>query len=331
MRLSHTGGTVDLDHLRAVHAVARLGSLSAAADELLVGQPTLSRRVRALEDELGVALFHRTGRGMVPTAEGAAFVEWTRDATDRLVRARDLVRTGGDETGALLRIGLVPTVGAALTGDLVERLRAALPQARLRVREAYSAVLVDALHRDELDLAVIYGTSPGLHLDAVVVAAEQLGAVCRPGDLPPGPTSLAQMGEHPLVLPSTSHGLRAVVDEAFARAGVTRADPLEADGFGALKELVRRGLGVTVLPATSVAREVADGLLAVHPIEPEPPTRSLAVATARGAIPGRTTVTARAVVVDALRRLLAPGAPTPAPALAAPPGEPGQPARRAVL
>lgn len=295
---------MELSALQAFHAVAARGSLSAASDDLLVTQPTLSRRIQALEAELGVRLFHRTGRGMALTDQGRTFEAWTAEATTRLLRAAEEIADSDGDQGGLLRLGLLPTVGAALTGDIVERIAAQLPGVRLRIREAYSSVLIDALHRDTLDLALIYGNSADLHLQTQVIASEELAAIASPGLLPDGPASLAGLAQAAMVLPSTSHGLRTLVDQAFADAGLTTPVGLEADGFDGLKELVRRGHGATVLPTSSVHAELASGELVSHRIEPTAPTRALALARPIGGLPSRSVVVAAQIVVDTVREMV---------------------------
>src|SRR5215211_7245291 len=147
---------MELSQLRTLIHVAELGSLSKAADRLHIAQPALSRQVRLLEEELGVRLFARHGRGMVLTEQGQ---EILKHAT-RVMTELEEMRAAASETGAPLSgqiaIGFPPTVADIVSVPLVASFGKAHPQAGLRMVAAYTGYLLDWLHRGEIDVAVLY-------------------------------------------------------------------------------------------------------------------------------------------------------------------------------
>lgn len=195
---------MDLELLTTAHAVARWGSLRAASDDLLLTQPAISKRIQRLESEVGLALFRRTGRGMVPTAEGQRLLDRTRGMVQQIERAladlRDPAPLGGE-----VAVGLIPTLGSDVIGDLVQRCALALPRVRMRLAEDYSAGLISRLHRGDLDVAVVYGSDPNLALDAYVIGSEALAAVTAPGVLDGAVVDTSDVIAMPLALPSTAH------------------------------------------------------------------------------------------------------------------------------
>ena len=147
---------MELSQLRTLIHVAELGSLSKAADRLHIAQPALSRQIRLLEDELGVRLFDRHGRGMVVTDQGQDVL---RHALRVMAELDEIRATVADEDAPLrghVSIGMPPTVSDILAEPLVSAFRETHPEATLRIVSAYSGYLLDWMHRGEIDAAVLY-------------------------------------------------------------------------------------------------------------------------------------------------------------------------------
>lgn len=94
---------MSLDQLQAVVTIAEAGTLVGAAQRLHISQPPLTRKVAALEDELGVRLFHRSGRGMALTDAGAAFVGEATAILDAVKRAAESARAAAPGSASTLR------------------------------------------------------------------------------------------------------------------------------------------------------------------------------------------------------------------------------------
>lgn len=249
---------MDLRQIRTFCAVAELGSLSSASDRLRIAQPALSRQIRLLEHELKVALFIRHGRGMSLTEAGQLLFERLAGTVRQLERARDEVASLAGQLSGRVVVGMVPTVGSALSGAVAQRVVAAYPGITLRIVEAYGSYLVEWLHRGELDLAVIYGPSSAVHLNADTLRTDELLVVAAAGSGVGGlgSVTLDWLSTQPLVLPSYPHALRALVEAQFARLGFAPRVVLEADSFGALMAIVTAGVGMTLLPFYAVGDRV---------------------------------------------------------------------------
>lgn len=270
---------MDVNQLRTLIHVAELGSLSKAADRLNIAQPALSRQVRLLEQELGVALFERHGRGMVVTEVGTLIANHAAEIMKKMDDIRMAAVTGSDEYAGHVSVGVTPTIAEMVMVPLVSRIRTRHPKLALRFSSAFSGHLLDWLHRDELDVVLSYDPPPMRSLRILPVMVETLVLVEAAGEeRPPAPLAFSALASMPLVLPSVRHGLRGILDRCATEAGVTLNPPIEADSFGAMLDLVRWGHGATVLPLASVFRHVQNGDFAVRRLVHPTPQRKLVVA-----------------------------------------------------
>ena len=268
---------MDVPQLRTILHVAELGSLSKAADRLRIAQPALSRQVRLLEEELGIRLFDRHGRGMVVTEAGKEVLRHAQ----RIMQELDEIRaTVADEDAPLrghVSIGMPPTVSDILSVPLVSAFQARHPEARLRIVSAYTGYLLDWLHRGELDVAIMYETRPVRSLRLEPLLEEVLFLIGPPdADLRPDrPVSFAKVAALKLFLPSLGHGLRTILEQSAQIAACRLEVPVEADSYSTLKNLVESGHGYTILPLAPIHRDVREGRLVYAPIEQPTPSRRL--------------------------------------------------------
>ena len=254
---------MDLKQLRTFRAVAELGSLSKAADRLRTAQPGLSRHIKLLEHELRVELFIRNGRGMLLTGAGRMLLDRTTGLVRQIEQVRDDIQSAGGSPSGRVILGLVPTVSAVFSGKFARRVIADFPEISLRIVESYGGHLVEWLHRGEMDLAITYGPAEDLHLSVQSIGREDIAVVGPPGS---GLTKRKQVDlkwlvKQKLILPSISHGLRALLEKAVAREKLTLNALIEADSYRAQISLMEEGLGYTLLPASAIRAELAAGRL----------------------------------------------------------------------
>ena len=268
---------MELSQLRTLIHVSELGSLSKAADRLHIAQPALSRQIRLLEEELGVRLFDRHGRGMIVTDQGRDVL---RHAL-RVMAELEEIRASVADEGAALRghvsIGMPPTVADILSEPLVAAFRANHPDATLRIVSAYSGYLLDWMHRGEIDAAILYDPKSARTLRVQPLLEEVLFLIGPPG------TGLSQdvavdfsdLENERLLLPSHGHGLRVILDKCADDCGFALHVPVEADSYSTLKSLVRSGHGSTILPLAPIHQDLAAGQLCAAPLRNPVPLRRL--------------------------------------------------------
>ena len=284
---------MDLQRLKAFLTVAELGSLSKASDRMRIAQPALSRKIRLLEEEIGVALFARHRWGMKLTAAGESLMSRVSGLLRQLDQSVADVRALSGEVAGPVAFGIVPTVSYILAARLAMRVNSDAPNVCLRIVEGYTGHLVEWLQRGEIDVAILYGPDAGFHMQTEELMLEDL-AVVGPKECALSPDrslSVAEFSRLPLVLPSRPHGLRLVVETAATKVKVKLEVRFEADSFRVLKDLVAHGLGYTALPLSSIFREERDGRLRYAPLIRPKVTRQLILAMPPGLEPSRATKT----------------------------------------
>jgi len=172
---------MELRHLRYFIAVAETGSLTVAAERrLFTSQPSLSRQIRDLEEEVGADLFSRSARGVELTAAGKAFLDHARLALSQVDAAGEAARRAAQPSKPVFALGFLTGQEMTWLPRAMQVLREELPKVDLTVSSHYSPDLADALARGKLDLAFLRA-EPGFDLDYRVVNREKL-IVLMPSD-----------------------------------------------------------------------------------------------------------------------------------------------------
>ena len=262
---------MDLRQLRYFVAMVECGSITRAAQRLAVAQPALSLHIRNMEADLGTPLLFRTPQGVQPTEAGAVLLRHARLILAQFEQAQAEIRGTLAEPAGEVRLGLPSSISQILGVPLILAARERLPKVRLRVAEAMSGYVLDWLRQGRVDLGLLYGEVADRGLRSTSLLSEELvlfGPATGHGPAGAGRVALAALPGHPLVLPSPGHGLRDLLDQVARLAGITLHPGVEIDAYGAIKTMVEQGLGVSVLPAHAVRREVAEGRLRVWRFEP---------------------------------------------------------------
>lgn len=274
------GRRVDFKRLGYFISISEFGSLSRAAEQLHIAQPSLSRQVRLLEEELGVTLFIRGRRGMQLTEAGEELRARVAGPLRQIGHALNEIRTLPAEPGGAVVFGMPPTTVYVLAGPLARRVATHAPNIALQIVDGASGDLHEWLQSGKLDAAILYGPTTPVGLNATKLLEDELMLVGPPDSAlrPDQPVDFGQLSELPLVLPGHPHGLRAALDAAAAKARRRLNVQVQADSFHLMKELVESGLGYTALPLSSFMREAAAGRLTYAPIANPKVTRQLFLA-----------------------------------------------------
>ncbi|CAM9979883.1 MAG: LysR family transcriptional regulator [Oceanicaulis sp.] len=277
-----------LRQLTFLSALAEHGSFSRAAEAAHVTQPTLSAGIKELETILGATLVERGARGAVLTPAGEAAVARARIV---LTEAEDLVhvaRAAGEPLSGPFRLGVIPTIAPFLLPKVLPSLRTHYPKLELFLREDLTHRLVDALKDRRLDAALIAlpYDAPGIETTGVL-EDEFLFAATPDHPLAQRDTLSPEMlADEQLLLLEDGHCLR---DHALAVCSASRPDTNDArSDFAAtslhtLVQMVKSGLGATLLPKLAIDAGLADRLdLAIRPFDPPVAGREIGVAWRKG-------------------------------------------------
>ncbi|PJR93336.1 transcriptional regulator [Ochrobactrum sp. 695/2009] len=246
---------MELRHLRYFLAVAEEGNFTRAAAKLGIGQPPLSQQIRDLENEIGVALFHRVPHGAELTAAGTAFLDEAKASLAAAEKAR--LAAQGAARGETGRLALGFTASSAfnpVVSGTIRKFRARWPEVRLTLTEMNSHLLMQSLLRGEVDAAFI---RPGLENPKDV----------RVKRLADEPMMIALPSHHPLAV-HPELPISALANEAFVlfprivglslyddvveacrKAGFEMIVAQEAPQMPSVVNLVAADLGVSIVPA----------------------------------------------------------------------------------
>ena len=242
--------------LRAFIETADAGSLSRAARQLEISQPSLTVQIQRLEAHLSTPLFDRHGRGVTLTEAGKALYPRARRILDDVRDTEETIRRERADGAGTLSVGAIPTVAPYVLPAAVQRLRARHAAMRVELREDYSAVLAKLLLDGSLDVVIAALPYAFDHLDtevlgtdALVVAVPASHAAVRAGRI-----TLAQLRDAPTVTLDPAHCLGEQVAGFCSSRQVSPSVVCRSAQLATVLELVGAGVGISIVPAMAAAR-----------------------------------------------------------------------------
>jgi DNA-binding transcriptional LysR family regulator len=257
---------MDVPRLEAFLEVARLGSMRAAARSLHLGQPALSARIAALEDELGARVFERTKRGVRLTLAGKALRPHAERALEAIEAGRSAVSQveQGDE-GELI-IAAASAINASVMPELVARFRRYHPGVHLYVHTGSTERIIELVAFGSAQLGLIRESSPSRdpRVRVTPLYEEQMLLTARPEHpfVAEGPIPMARLADATLVFYDRASDDYELTQSLLREAGVSPYGVIEVDSVDTARRLVARGLGVALLPSTAAMPEFEAGRLA---------------------------------------------------------------------
>jgi len=297
---------VTLTQLAAFLAVARRGSVTAAAEALVVTQPSVSAAVSALERELGVQLTERAGRTLAPTAAGRAYMPYAADVIGLLERGRRAAREAAEPGRGTLRVSAVTTAGEHLAPVLLQAFREQYPGLKLSLDVGNRETVFGRLADHVVDVAIT-GRVPddaGLHGEPfadneIVLVTTASDALARRRWV-----AVEELGARPWLVREPGSGTRAMCEEYLAGHGLA-PELLTLGSNGAIRQAARAGLGVALISRVAVGLELEHGLLGLIRVRGGLPRRSwYVVRSAVGPVPDAVDLFTRFVRSQAARRAL---------------------------
>ena len=277
-----------LTELRYIVAVAREKHFGRAAEACFVSQPTLSVAIKKLEEELDVKLFERGASEVSVTPLGEEIVRQAQQVIEQAAAIKEIAKRGKDPVAGPLRVGVIYTIGPYLLPDLVRHAIAMVPQMPLVLQENFTARLLDMLRTGELDCAILAEPFPDaglaiapLYDEPFMIAVPRTHALAARKAI-----SAEELKRETMLLLGTGHCFRDHVLEAcpeYARfssqaEGIRKT--FEGSSLETITHMVASGMGITVVPQLSIARDRQPHVVYV-PFEPPAPTRRVVLAWRR--------------------------------------------------
>lgn len=263
---------MELRQLKYFIEVARVEHFSKAAETLHVAQSALSRQIGLLEKELGVELFEREGRNVRLTLIGKLFAEQAMNALKAIDNAKQLIDEYLDPEHGTIRIGFPSSIASSTLPTVISDFKKEHPEVKFYLRQGSYDFLTEGIKNREIDISFIGPVprvDPDLHAD--ILFSESFVALL-PEDHPlstKGNLSLDQLENEAFVLFPEGFVLRKIVVDACHQAGFRPFVPFVGEDFNAIKGLVTAGIGVTLLPETTLYENMPSGTVRIKISNPD--------------------------------------------------------------
>lgn len=249
--------------LRIFQAVAREGSITKAAQKLNYVQSSVTIRIQYLEAQLRVPLFRRSNRGMTLTPAGENLLEYA----DKILSLLDeAVKTTqyNDHPAGPLRIGSIETTAAIHLTPLLAEYRLQYPDVKLSLTTGVTHELVQKVLNDELDGAFVYGPVDDPDLEHAAAFEEELVLISEPGT-----SDMHELLSKPMLFFDVGCTHRAKAESFLKGTGLTAYQIMEFGTLAVILDGVSSGLGVSMLPRSSIAKAEEAGKIASHRLPEE--------------------------------------------------------------
>lgn len=266
---------MEFSQLEAFLEAANRGSFRRAADALYLSQPSVSARVQTLESEVGVALFHRTARGVRLTDMGRTFLPFAQRSMETLRRGREVLESVRQTSAGILNMATARVIGTYVLPETLQKFQQLYPDANLHIKVGGSSDVLQMVVDEEVQLGLArFMQHPDV--DALHLYDEEAVLVVHPGHsfTKTRVAAMSQVAQEPLIVydpgdPGSSYF--QFINRVCRDAGVTAKVEMNLDSVEAAKNMVRLGLGVSFLPRSAVRREVEFGSLTLIDLAEVPP------------------------------------------------------------
>lgn len=235
--------------LKVFRTVAENLNFRRAGEELYLTQPAVTLQIKALEEELGVPLFDRTGRQIALTAAGSVLLEYVRQIDGLLAAAEQKIAALRGSVAGELRIGVSTTIAQYVLPRMLGEFHRGNPQVRLVVKSGNTEEIVNALREKRIALGLIEGPARRGNVREEPFLEDELVLVVPASHewAESGLIRKAQLADAPLLMREQGSGSRRVIEQALEKAGMKLKSlkiALELDSTEAIKSAVEAGLGV---------------------------------------------------------------------------------------
>jgi len=265
-------------NLRAISyvvAVADLRNFSQAAGQCFVSQPTLSTQIKKLEESLGIKIFERNNKRIMTTEAGSAVIQSARRILQEIETIKEIAEISSNPLAGTFRLGAFPTLSTYIFPAIVPHIKEVMPDLRLILIEEKTAVLVEMLHKGEIDAALFAMPVHESFFEKKILFDDPFFLACPP-DHPLAKKSeiaIEELAQYPLLLLEEGHCLRDNALEICQQHNISEEQAFRATGLETLRQMVRAGTGITLMPA--IAIDHAETEICYIPFKDSTPHRTI--------------------------------------------------------
>jgi DNA-binding transcriptional LysR family regulator len=270
---------VNIRFIETVVRLSELRSFRATADKLFISQAAISSRITAVEQEFGVKLFDRSTKDVTPTEEGVEFVHRAREILQQYYALKRYISAHG-ETAEAIRIGVVPAMALTILSGIVKSIRQQLINLQLTIYTDITPVLLEKLMNGELDVILSMANPKDLSIGKVDLCVFKMFWVSSPGigiD-PKAVLEEAELASFPIISYAPKTFSHTNILEYFKMLAPETLTLHSSNSLSTTIRMVADGIGISVVPAVAIQKELSEGTLQViKTSRPFPPVQYTAV------------------------------------------------------
>ncbi len=261
-----------LDHkIETLLSVVEHQNFTKAAQSLSMTQPAVSHHVRQLEEEIGAPLFVRGKSGLKLTSKGEIVVKYARRMKS-LTTKMQLELENSEKHISVLRVGITHTSESNLTAAALAKYSSQHSGIRIILFTDTINNLYDMLENYEIDLAIVDGALNNPHFSSMILDTDYLMCIMSNSNslAKKGVVTLNELKKQKMILRTPSSATRILLESALESNNESTANfniTLEVDNIATIKDLIRKNLGVSILPRSACMDELKKGKLTALPIE----------------------------------------------------------------
>lgn len=273
---------VNFEHYKVFYYVAKHGNITSAAHALYLSQPSVSRAVAGLEEELGCRLFTRSKKGVELTQEGRQLYKHVRIACKHFFSAEEELSLMKRETKGVLRLAVSDAAFQQRIISRISAFHAAHPQVHLKIDNMPTPETIEAVHNNVVDMAVVttpfvssyeLNTTELCELRDIAVAGKSFEFL-RGKEL-----SLVELNDYTLITLEEGSTTRSFFDKLFRQHGILMNPDIELASISQVLPLVRSGLGIGFVPARIADEDIRLGNIFRIALKEDIPSRSICLIT----------------------------------------------------
>ncbi|SFG66904.1 LysR family transcriptional regulator [Oribacterium sp. WCC10] len=255
-----------LSQMRYFSASCHIGNISKAADELHISQPSVTTAIKALEDELGVALLHRSARAVSPTPDGERFLL----RCDEILAMTDALVQEFAEIGLkhkTINVGIPPMIGSILFPEIFNSFRSKHPEIQINPVEIGSQLAQEEVMNEKLDFAVItMGATVASRLDYIKLTSFDLNYCVGPNHplCTKKTVSLKEAANYPMILFSGGYYLKQLIDSRFRSLNLNPNILFHSNQLTTIKSFIKDDIASGFIMPQIINKE--DGIIPI-PVE----------------------------------------------------------------
>ena len=256
---------LNIENLKMFCLVVDEGSISQAARLSFVSQPAVTRQIHQLENFYGALLFDRSEGKLSVTEIGRVLYPFAKAIINDFNHSKEVIQQLTDEYHANLRVGASLTIGEYLLPRLLGKFKKQKPEIKVTLTIKNTALVLEDLSKDVIDLALVEGAVENTDFIVEKFAEDELILICS-SDHPwkdRKEIHIEELGNERMIWRESTSGTRHTVESKLREYGVLEKinSYMEIGSTQAIKSMIEAGLGITILPRLTVARELEQGLL----------------------------------------------------------------------